>query len=128
MQNFLAGLHYLAVHVLDQRVDVNLTDFRFEVVAGALASRLLTFDVLAGNADVHVHKYRPGRALSLFNGRTDGIHSFFNVRNDSAGHPYGFALPVTEDFDFTVFIAAPNKAGDFRRAYVKANDDFFWVV
>ena len=128
VQDFLAGLHHLAVHVLDQRIDIDLADFRFKVVAGALAARLLALDVLAGDADVHVHKDRPGGALGFFNGRADGIHGFFNVRNDPAGHPDGFALPVTEDFDFTVFIAAPDEAGDFRRADIQANDDFFWVV
>ena len=84
--------------------------------------------MLASDTDVYVHKYRPRRTLGFFDGRADGIHGFFDVRNDASGYPDGFTFSVTEDFDFSVFVATPDKAGDFRRANVKANDDFFWVV
>ena len=125
MQDFLAGLHHLAVHVLDQRIDVDLADFRFKVVAGALAARLLALDVLP--AMPTFTSQRPPRTCAwLLQWPCGWNPRFFHVRNDPRV-PDGFALPVTEDFDFSVFIATPDEAGDFRRADVQANDDFSWL-
>ena len=43
-------------------------------------------------------------------------------------HPDRFAFSVTEDFNFVVFIAAPNEASDFRRPDVEADHNLFFRV
>jgi hypothetical protein len=117
-------LHDLAVHVLYERVDIALADFGFEVISGALSAGLLAFDVLSGDAYIDQFDVATGRSFGFLNGFSDGFHRPLNIRHYTPRDADRFTLPVTKDFNFAVFIAAADKAGDFRCTDVEADDQF----
>ena len=54
VENLLAGIHVEVVHAVAELIDILLADLRFAVFADHPATVLHAFNVLPGNADIHI--------------------------------------------------------------------------
>ena len=124
VQNLLTWLHHELAHVLDERLDVLLADFRFKVLAGDHAAVLEGLDVLPGDADVHELDLGTHLHLGFLNRLLDRRHRAVDVGHHAAGHPHRLAASEAEQFNFPEFVLAPDEAGDFGGPDVEADDDF----
>ena len=124
MKDFLTGLHHQFVHVLDQRFDVSLPDFRFEVLPGDESTMLQALDVLTCDAHVHQSDLGADFLLGFLHRLFDGCHGAVDVGDNAARNPNGFTSAVTEEFDFAELVLLADETGNFGRTDVEADNNF----
>src|SRR5699024_10816162 len=104
MQDLITRRQYQFVHVIDQLVDIILTDLIMSIVPGQDPMMTKAFDMLAGDADMHHLDLSVDLMFYNLNGFTDGIHRLFNVGYHSTAHPVTRHFSYTEDLKLAMLI------------------------
>ena len=123
VDDLLPGAHVQVVHVVQQGFHILPADLIVVILTDDPAAVLQAFNVLPGNADIHVVDVHPGFVGCLFDGCFYGIDRVLDVGYHAPFHPDGFSPAVAEDLNFAVFVFPAYDGRDLGGSDVEPDDD-----